>query len=74
MIISGKVYNLTSYINLHPGGVAMVTQACGQDGTTLYQTKGGVGRGHSSYAYGLLANYLVGNLGESKTASQIQQV
>lgn len=73
MIINGKVYNLTSYIKLHPGGVAMIDQSCGRDGTALYQTKGGGGGNHSSYAYNLLANYLVGSLGESKTASQIQQ-
>ncbi len=74
MIISGKIYNLTSYLNSHPGGAAIIIQACGQDGSALYRTKGGGGGNHSGYAYGLLANYLVGTLGEQKTPAQIQQL
>lgn len=35
-IIDGKVYNLTSYINNHPGGAVNISQICGIDGTDLF--------------------------------------
>jgi len=65
LIISGKVYDVTSYISQHPGGVAMITNQCGKDGTTAFQTKGGGGGNHSGNAYNLLNNYLIGTLGSS---------
>ncbi len=34
-IISGDVYNLTNYINRHPGG-SEILRACGADATTLF--------------------------------------
>jgi cytochrome b involved in lipid metabolism len=35
-IVSGSVYNLTSYINSHPGGVSAISQLCGKDGTATF--------------------------------------
>jgi cytochrome b involved in lipid metabolism len=35
-IVSGSVYNLTSYINSHPGGVTSISQLCGKDGTATF--------------------------------------
>lgn len=35
-IISGSVYNITSYIASHPGGVAAISQLCGKDGTLIF--------------------------------------
>ena len=35
-IVSGSVYNLTSYINSHPGGVSSISQLCGRDGTATF--------------------------------------
>jgi hypothetical protein len=35
-IVSGSVYNLTSYINSHPGGVTTISQLCGKDGTATF--------------------------------------
>jgi cytochrome b involved in lipid metabolism len=35
-IVSGSVYNLTSYINSHPGGVSSISQLCGKDGTAIF--------------------------------------
>jgi cytochrome b involved in lipid metabolism len=78
LIISGKVYNVTSYISQHPGGAQMILNSCGKDGTTMYQTKGGGGGNHSNNAYNLLSNYLIGNLGASvavnPTTAQIVNV
>jgi cytochrome b involved in lipid metabolism len=36
-IVSGSVYNLTTYINSHPGGVTAISQICGKDGTALFR-------------------------------------
>ncbi|KKR28269.1 MAG: hypothetical protein UT61_C0053G0005 [Candidatus Woesebacteria bacterium GW2011_GWA1_39_8] len=65
LIISGSVYNVTSFISQHPGGVTQITNWCGKDGTSAFQTKGGKGSNHSSYAYSLLNPYLIGTVGSS---------
>jgi predicted heme/steroid binding protein len=61
VILSGKVYDLTSYIKKHPGGSSKITSNCGQDATVAFQSKGG-GRGHSSLALSLLPGYFVGDV------------
>ena len=53
-IINGELYDVTSYIPLHPGGASAISQACGVDATDLFKTKGGGGSDHSSFAYNLL--------------------
>lgn len=63
MIISGKVYDFTTYIPGHPGGSQMVPY-CGQDGTAAF-----VGKPHSSFADSLLAGYLLGNLNATVTVT-----
>ncbi len=40
-IISGSVYDLTSYIFKHPGGPGKVLTICGQDGTSAFMGKHG---------------------------------
>ena len=43
--ISGNVYNLTSWINRHPGGAGPIKGLCGTDGTSAFQNQhGGQGR------------------------------
>lgn len=54
MIISGKVYNVASYIPIHPGGVVAISAYCGKDATAVFASHPSVG--------GLLANYYVGDL------------
>lgn len=61
MIISGNVYDFTSFIPEHPGGLIMVP-FCGKDATIAYQTMGGAGRSHSRRADSLMRNYFLGNL------------
>jgi cytochrome b involved in lipid metabolism len=51
-----KVYNVTAYIPVHPGGNAMVPY-CGKDGTQAFNNVG-----HSSNAVALEATYFIGNL------------
>lgn len=60
-IVSGKVYNVTSYINSHPGGSQAVMSICGVDGTVAFQTKGG-GGSHSQNAVNILSSFYVGDI------------
>lgn len=65
MIISGKVYDITGFVASHPGGQPALAPYCGKEATSAFQSKGGGGSNHSSYAYSLLGNFLIGNLGSS---------
>ncbi len=38
-IISGKVYDLTLWINMHPGGKSAVLSICGIDGTERFMAQ-----------------------------------
>ena len=38
-VIRGKVYNLTSYLNVHPGGKDNIIQVCGKDGTATFDSQ-----------------------------------
>ncbi len=38
-VIDGFVYNLTSWINAHPGGAANIIKLCGIDGTALFKAQ-----------------------------------
>ncbi len=63
-VISGDVYDLSPLLasGKHPGGDAAV-QACGKDGTTLFETRPmGSGTPHSTKAREGLANFLIGVL------------
>jgi cytochrome b involved in lipid metabolism len=39
--VSGGVYNLTPFVNQHPGGVANITKLCGIDGTSQFMAQHG---------------------------------
>jgi cytochrome b involved in lipid metabolism len=62
MAINGGIYDVTNYVDMHPGGADIVLMYCGKDATQAYNTQGGRGRGHSSRADALLAQYKVGTL------------
>lgn len=61
MTIAGGVYDLSSYLPLHPSDPAIVTPWCGKEATEAYRTKT-KGRPHSTYADQLLPKYRIGNL------------
>ena len=70
-IISGDVYDLTEFINRHPGGDEIL-RACGTDATTLFnsrQTQDGqwVGSGtpHSHAAMEQLAKLKIGTVNKN---------
>ncbi len=62
MVIAGKVYNVTNFINIHPGGDAMLP-GCGKDATLLFETRPtGSNTPHSDAARKLLPAFYIGDL------------
>lgn len=39
--VNGKVYDLTPFVNKHPGGVANIIKLCGTDGTAAFAKQHG---------------------------------
>lgn len=71
MIINGKVYNFTSYINQHPGGPSEIIRYCGGDGTVGFDTKDKSNpKSHSAEADALLAGYYIGDLNQTISSPQ----
>lgn len=64
LIINGAVYNVTSYIPIHPGGAQEISSLCGQDATTAFATQGGEGQ-LSNDADSDLTSLIIGKLGDS---------
>ncbi|MDO3637965.1 cytochrome b5 domain-containing protein [Mycolicibacterium arseniciresistens] len=62
IIINNNVFNVTPFINSHPGGAARITGQCGRDATTAFDTQAGQGS-HSNAAREQLANLQIGRLG-----------
>lgn len=66
LAISGKVYDVTSYIasGMHPGGEAIL-EGCGKDATDLFNTRPmGSGTPHSDRARNNLSTFQIGDLQE----------
>jgi len=57
-IISDLVYNITPYINSHPGGTNAISKLCGVDGTTIFNNV----HGGSPTQANILAAYKIGAL------------
>lgn len=38
-VVDGKVYDVTSWINLHPGGADNILSICGIDGSSAFSTQ-----------------------------------
>lgn len=71
LLIDNGVYDVTSYLRLHPGGRAIIIPYCGKDATAAFTTKAGQGS-HSSFAQSQLAAYAIGTLGTTITVENIQ--
>lgn len=56
--INGNVYNITSYVPRHPGGVDEITQICGKDGKSLFEGN----PQHNSTAKSQLESLKIGTL------------
>ncbi|MEI6378413.1 MAG: cytochrome b5-like heme/steroid binding domain-containing protein [Candidatus Falkowbacteria bacterium] len=57
-IIDAKVYNVTSYIDSHPGGPAII-KGCGVDASSLFHS---VGKHASAATAAAMATYYIGTL------------
>lgn len=62
MLISGKIYNVTSFLGYHPGGDATMLPFCGKDATKAFATKGSETGDHHPTSYALLKKYYIGDL------------
>jgi len=58
-LIRGKVYNLTGYVQKHPGGQTVISAICGKDGTASFSNQ----HGSSGKPNNVLNGLLIGNLG-----------
>jgi cytochrome b involved in lipid metabolism len=58
MIIHGKVYDLTNFEGVHPGGSYSIVQFCGTDASAGFDMQ------HSSRQLAKVASYVIGNLGD----------
>jgi cytochrome b involved in lipid metabolism len=58
-IVSGKVYNLTSFVQQHPGGIELISSICGIDGSAAFASQ----HGSSAKPNNVLAGLLLGSLG-----------
>jgi cytochrome b5 len=63
IIIDGKVYDVSTFTDEHPGGVDTLLDVAGIDGTAEFD-----GVGHSDSARNDLKKYIVGKLAEGEKA------
>lgn len=56
--INGQVYDLTNWVNAHPGGKASILMICGKDGSPLFNAQHGGDRRPAT----ILEKYLIGSL------------
>lgn len=63
LIIHGKVYDVTDFLEEHPGGYDIIVSAAGKDATQEFDDIG-----HSKTAKQLLDKYLIGNYEGGDTA------
>jgi cytochrome b involved in lipid metabolism len=64
LLISGKIYDVTTFLNQHPGNASTILPTCGTDATQAYATRGGTGT-HSSSANADLTMYYIGDLNQT---------
>jgi cytochrome b involved in lipid metabolism len=57
-VVNGSVYDLTAWVNKHPGGPAVIIAMCGSDGTAMFTGK----HGSSASALSTLGQFQIGFL------------
>ena len=70
LLIQGKVYDVTNYLTVHPGGVGTIEPYCGKEATDAFLTRGGTGS-HSNAAFQDLTQFLLGDLNSKVDLSKI---
>ena len=61
-VVSGKVYNVTTWVAKHPGGPEVITAMCGKDSTAAFKNKHGL----SGIEATMLGDYKIGTLSKAK--------
>ncbi|KAF3080612.1 hypothetical protein TWF569_004923 [Orbilia oligospora] len=61
VVIDDKVYDVSPFVDEHPGGEEVMLDVAGQDGTEAFEDVG-----HSDEAREILSKYLIGNLKRSE--------
>jgi cytochrome b involved in lipid metabolism len=64
-VVNGKVYDLTDFVNAHPGGSNAILRVAGRDGTSSFN---GV-RAHGSSERAVLQGYYIGDLASGTAGS-----
>ncbi len=62
LIISGTVYNITSFLDQHPAGADVILPYCGKDATNAFETQDRKRGTHSQTARKLLQGFEVGTV------------
>ncbi|XP_073035474.1 cytochrome b5-like [Primulina eburnea] len=65
LIVHGKVYDVSPFIEEHPGGEEVMLSSTGKDATSDYEDIG-----HSEYAKDLMKNYIIGQIDMSTVPSK----
>ncbi|XP_073050560.1 cytochrome b5-like [Primulina eburnea] len=67
LLINGKVYDVTKFLDDHPGGDDVLLTATGKDATDDFEDVG-----HSSSARSMMDEFLVGEIDSSTISSKSQ--
>ncbi|KAJ7784905.1 oxidoreductase [Mycena maculata] len=65
-----RVYNISSFINDHPGGSDILAKYAGQDVTEVMSDGAGEHHEHCEAAYNMMEAYLIGNLDTNASISK----
>jgi len=66
-VVSNTVYNLTPYINSHPGGAKNITNLCGSDATSAFSNQ----HGGQSKPNNTLAGFEIGTISATSSGSAL---
>jgi cytochrome b involved in lipid metabolism len=68
LIVKGSVYSVASFIDAHPGGVKKIVDECGGEASAVFSAI------HSNFAWNLLKDYYIGDLGQSVNSESINTI
>ncbi|CAR26443.1 ZYRO0B09812p [Zygosaccharomyces rouxii] len=69
LIVDGKVYDVTKFVEDHPGGDEIILDLAGQDGTEAFNDIG-----HSEDAVNMLKDFIVGSLDPASRPAKSEKV
>ncbi|MBS3146638.1 cytochrome b5 domain-containing protein [Candidatus Woesearchaeota archaeon] len=74
IMIRNKLYDVTNFLNKHPGEAKAIIPYCGKDATQAFQTKGSPsGKIHSNNAESLLLSFYIGDLNQEISEQTLQE-